>query len=298
MLDYRVRTFLTVCEEGSYTKAADVLHVTQPAVTQHIHFLEDYYGTKLILTDGRKLRLTPEAETLKTALAAFENDEKHLIDILRRRDGSKKALSFGVTVTIGEFVIARPLSAFLKSHDNYDIRIVITNTKVLLDKLRSGEIQIALVEGYFQRKEFDSDVYRADRFIPVASVRYPFRRKPSRLRDLFQERLLVREPGSGTREILEKSLGARGFRMSDFTSQTEINSIYTIIQFLKESIGISFLYESAVREEINAGSLCEIPLEDFSMFHDFSFLWNRGSIFSGEYRRFCEGLKQIQSTSL
>ena len=293
MLDYRVRTFLTVCNEGSYTKAADILHITQPAVTQHIHYLEDYYGTKLILTDGRKLRLTPEAETLKTALAAFENDEAFLAGSLRRREPARKALAFGVTVTIGEFVIAKPLSRFLRDHKGYDIRIIITNTRVLIDKLRAGEIQIALVEGYFERKEFDAAVYRADRFIPVASSGYHFHRKPARLRDLFQERLLVREPGSGTREILEKSLDARGFCMSDFTIQTEINSIYTIIQFLKESAGISFLYESAVREEIDAGRLCEIPLEDYSMFHDFSFLWNKGSIFSEEYLRFCEELKRI-----
>ncbi len=290
MLDYRVNTFLAVCEKGSYTRAAEYLRLTQPAVTQHIHFLEEKYGTILFLTKDKKIRLTPEGEKLRAAMITLRDDEALLQERMHRPENSVKELAVGVTLTIGEFVIAKPMAAFIKAHKDYNIRIVITNTRELLEKLKNGEIQIALVEGYFLPEEFESLIYRTERFIPVAAAGRPFFKDPKKLQDLFGERLIVREKGSGTREVLAKGLAARGFDLSDFTEQTEINSIYAIIQLLKENVGISFLYETAARDEIVAGTLREIRLGDFSLYHDFSFIWNRGSIYRKEYMVICSEL--------
>jgi DNA-binding transcriptional LysR family regulator len=293
MQDYRMDTFLAVCEEGSYTKAAEKLHITQPAVTQHIHFLEDYYGTKLIQIKDRKVCLTPKAEQLKIMLMTLRNDESVLKEEMSRKEGEKHLLKLGVTLTIGEFVIAEPLSRYIKNHEEIQTRVVIANTEELLQKLRNGEIQIALIEGYFRRKEFESKVFRTERIIPVVASGFIFRKKPKKLEDLFGERLIVREKGSGTREVLEKGLAVRGFAVENFTEQTEINSIYAIIQFVKEGTGISFLYESAVRREIEEGTLREIRLSDFSLHHDFTFIWNKGSVYGNEYSEVCRELEKM-----
>ena len=103
------------------------------------------------------------------------------------------------------------------------------------------------------------------------------------LRDLTSERLLIREHGSGTRAILTKTLALKNMSVKDFRHLVEIENIHTIVTLLKEDCGISFLYKSAVEQELNEGMLVQIPLSDFMIMHDFTFLWNKNSIFSQEY---------------
>ena len=133
--------------------------------------------------------------------------------------------------------------------------------------------------------------WETERFIPVASAEYHFRKSPRNLPDLFRERLLIREQGSGSREILEKNLVAANYSLEDFSEQTEVNSIYAILQLLAENLGISFLYEPAARKGIRSGEFIEIPLRDFSVKHDFCFIWDKNSIFAEEYRKISGELK-------
>ena len=111
---------------------------------------------------------------------------------------------------------------------------------------------------------------------------------PHTISDLVCERLLVREEGSGTRNILEQSLISRGFRISDFTHYTEVENMHTIIGLLKKDCGISFLYKIAVENELKSGILKEISLNDFKMQHDFDIIWEKHSIYTDKYLAICE----------
>ena len=93
----------------------------------------------------------------------------------------------------------------------------------------------------------------------------------------------MREKGSGTRDILEQSLIARGMRISDFIHYTEVENMHTIIDLLKKDCGISFLYKIAVENELHSGVLKEISLDDFRMQHDFDIIWEKQSIFTDRY---------------
>ena len=90
----------------------------------------------------------------------------------------------------------------------------------------------------------------------------------------------MREPGSGTRSILEKSLSALGLAVSDFPSYLEVENMHILIRLLEQDMGISFLYRIAAREGLSSGVLREIPLSDFALQHDFSFVWDAGSIYA------------------
>ena len=103
------------------------------------------------------------------------------------------------------------------------------------------------------------------------------------LKDLLGEHLLIREPGSGTRDILEKNLEIKNIRLTDFSHMTEIGSMHVILQLLEKDAGVTFLYRTAVEEGIEDGRIRELHLRDFQMEHDFAFIWNKGSIYGDVY---------------
>ena len=134
-------------------------------------------------------------------------------------------------------------------------------------------------------------VFRTEPFIPVCAAGHVFAGDPVQLRDLLEEHLLIREPGSGTRDILEKNLDIKNIRLSDFAHITEIGSMHVILQLLEKDAGITFLYRTAVEEGIREGVFRELELRDFQMEHDFAFIWNKGSIYADTYRKICRELQ-------
>ena len=142
MLDYRVRTFLTVCETMNYTQAAHRLNITQPAVSQHIRCLEAAYHIRLFLYEGKQLTLTRAGEILRRRLTALENDERALRAELSSLPAGIEELSLGVTMTIGEYAIVQPLARLLAAHPELNIHLRFANTQQLLHLLDAGRIQL------------------------------------------------------------------------------------------------------------------------------------------------------------
>lgn len=193
MLDHRMETFLTVCETMNFTKAAAKLHITQPAVSQHIRYLEAAYDIPLFHYKERKLMLTPEGALLYKAGLAMRNDDRELRQRLHHARATSQPIHFGVTKTIGEYVVAPPLSRFLRRHPDAAMTMKIANTEELIRGLEEGDIQFALVEGYFDSEEFEALRYDTVAFVPVTSARHEFPKVPEKLEDLLTERLILRE---------------------------------------------------------------------------------------------------------
>ena len=168
-----------------------------------------------------------------------------------------------------------------------------SNTDRLLEAIRAGEMDLALSEGYIRSEEFDTELFRRERYIPVCAAGHALPAGKQKLKDLLGERLILREKGSGSRKILERNLAARNLKISDFIHYAEVENIHTMVSLLVRDCGIAFLYEAAVEQEIRQGLLKEIRLEDFSMDHEFLFLWNKGSVFSSELKKLCEEWIQL-----
>ena len=283
MLDFRIETFITVCRHMNFTKAAEELAITQPAVSQHIHYLEDSYHIKLFEYQGKKMKLTPQGTVFLNAATTMKHDDIYLREKLGQMENQGLHLVFGVTLTVGEFVIPGHIAQFLMKYPDTSLKMAVSNTKELLTKINSGEIDFALVEGFFAKSEYDYLVYSRERYIGICKKGYQFHKKVQVIEDLLDERMIIREAGSGTREILEKYMEGRNFKIQDFNNLTEISNISAIKSLVKEGCGITFLYEAAVREELKEGSLEMIPLKDFNVSHDLTFIWRRNSIFSEYY---------------
>ena len=284
-------TFITVCKYMNFTRAAEKLNITQPAVSQHIRYLEEDYNIKIFRYDGKKVRLTKEGETLLNAVITIKHDDLFLREQLKDFQKKQRNLIFGTTLTIGEFVMPGRLAAYLQKYPGTSIRMIVANTYRLLEQLNNGEIDFAIIEGYFTKNEYDYLQYSRERYIPVCGPEYIFGGKGETVEDLLDERLIVREQGSGTREILERILGEKNLAIHDFANPVEISNMNAIKSLVRSNCGITFLYEIAAREEIKDGKLREIPLKEYNVTHDFTFVWRKGSIFSERYRELFEILK-------
>lgn len=291
MLDFRMDTFLTVCKYMNFTKAADKLSITQPAVSQHIRYLEEDYGIKIFQYEGKKMMLTKEGEVLLNAATTIMHDDVFLREKLKDIKRQQHNLIFGTTLTIGEFVMSNRLASYLNKFPDTNIRMVVSNTYGLLEKIDMGEIDFAIIEGYFTKSEYDYLTYSREKYIPICSCKYEFNGKHETIEDLLSERLIVREPGSGTREILERVLGEKNLAISDFKNIVEISNINAIKSIVGANCGITFIYEVAVKEEIKSGLIKEIKLNDYHVTHDFTFVWRKGSIFAERYKELFEILR-------
>ncbi len=291
MLDFRTETFLTVCETMNFTAAARKLHITQPAVSQHIHFLEEQYHAPLFVYRSKQLFITPAGEILQKRLLSMKNDERFIQEELRSQHYGIASLSLGVTMTIGEYAVVDRLAGFLKGHPEINIHLHYGNTAQLLELLDRGEISLALVEGNYPKDIYANKKYSTEDYIAVCAAGHKFVAGiPHTVNDLLGERLLVREEGSGTRNILEQNLTARGMRIADFVHYTQVENMHTINGLLRQDCGISFLYRIAVERELQEGILQEIPLEDFRMQHDFDIIWEKNSIYTEKYLGICQEL--------
>ena len=283
MLDYRTHTFLTVCRTGSLTRAAAELHVTQPAVSQHIRQLERHYGCRLFTKTGRGVAPTAAGGLLRRELGAMEGDEGRLRAEIEALEGEKDArppLRLGCTRTVGDFVAPRILADHLRRHPGERLLMRVGNTAELVRLLDGGEIDLALVEGSFDRASFESETFSREPFVAVAAAGA----RPASVTDLLGMRLVLRERGSGTREILERHLAARDLAVGDFAGVIELASIPAIKACAAAGAGVSFLYRVAVADELGAGTLADVTPADFAVEHDFSLIWQRGSRYGRRWR--------------
>lgn len=273
MLDNRLQTFLTLCETCNYTKTAEKLNLTQPAVTQHIQYLEDYYKVKLIAGKGKSFSLTEEGKALLEYSRTLKANSERILPLLHRIKNRVKQLNFGATLTIGEYMIPPILYQIFKDDQDTHILMIVENTNILQKMLWEGKIDFALLEGHFDRNQFQSRLISDEVFIGVCSPQNENALKANYLEDLLDQNLILREPGSGTRDVLEQALYARNLSIKDFKRKIEIGNMNAIKELCHQNTGITFMYREAVKRELSTGYLVQIPLKNFNVSHPFNFVY-------------------------
>ena len=267
MLDYKMHTFLTLCETMNYTLAAQKLHITQPAVTQHIRALEAHYGCKLFTYDGKRLSKTSQGELLERSGHAMRYQESQTM--AQMQDTRGKHLSIGATKSIGEFVIPDQLGRYLTA-PNHTLRVEVDNTEKILALIDKGELDFALIEGFFNKTQYDSRLYRKEPFVGLCSVNHPFAGKTVSLSQLWKENLFLREEGSGTRKILEDVLAKYNHTVQDFSRVTCISNFGLLEQLVSTGNGITFAY-AAIAE--NNEKLTQFKVENWDIHREFNYVY-------------------------
>lgn len=295
MLDFRHETFLTLCFCGSFTKAAELLHITQPAVSQHIKYLEEFYGCKLFDTTNRQLKLTHQGELLKEYTMTVSADSKHIKENISAVNMDTMQFSFGATLSIGEYVMPEILSGLLKKYPEMKIHMSVENTRALLEQLNKGELDFIVVEGLFDKSQYDSTLFSYEKFIPVCSPKSEYANSEADFWQITKSRLILREQGSGTREIFENILQKKNYSLQSFDKVIEIGNMAAIKKMVADNIGITFLFEVAAKKEIDAGTLSVINISDFNEIREFNFVLLKNTFFRERYMSLFELMKQTLS---
>lgn len=287
MLDIKIESFLCVCKHKSYTKASEELCITQPAVTQHIQSLEKHYNCKMLEYKNKALKLTKAGELFykyAVNLKGIESlMEKELIEITKKTN----TLKFATTLTIGEFTIAPMLGDFIREFSEYDITMYVDNTEKVLTMLKKGEINFAIVEGLFNKNDYESKLYKVANFILISHTNHPLlMQNQVFLNDLKNETIIVREKGSGSREVLERGLFDKNYTLDNFKNIIEIGNVNVMKKMVEGNIGLSFMYEDAAISEINKGELAQIKLCDFILQREFNFIYLKNQTTEKDLNKF------------
>ena len=256
-MDQKLSTFLTLCSTMNYRRAADALHLTQPAVTKQIQALEAQYGVKLFSYDERKLRKTPQGEILERYAISLQYNDAELTRLLAEKP--KTLLRIGATKSIGDYILIPEIRRYLEMPDN-ELYFTVDNTAHLLAQLEAGELDFVILEGIFDKRRYDHFLLRAEPYIGICAKDHPWSGKSVRLEELFSERLILREPGSGTRNILERELFQQGYGIEAFQSCVCISSFKIIRELVASGCGVSFLYEAVVKADAQFGHFFCPPL--------------------------------------
>lgn len=275
MLDYRMHTFLTLCRTMHYRLTAEALNMTQPAVTQHIQFLERYYGCKLFQYHNRQLSKTSAGVALEVQGRGMAYQAKQLQAKLSQV--LPPPIRIGATKTIGDYVVAPMVAQLLQ--EGCQLSLVVDNTQNLLQALDRMDLDVALIEGYFDKSAYDYQLMREEQLVGICSQHHPFAGKTIAIEALFDQRLLLREAGSGTRAVLEQLLLSQNFTLEAFPQQATISSIEVIKSLVKADCGISFVYQSVAQSDRDLGLF---SLTGGGITHQFHYVYLKGTQGLGE----------------
>ncbi|BAP85239.1 transcriptional regulator [Paucilactobacillus hokkaidonensis JCM 18461] len=288
MLDRRYKTLAVLATTLSYTKAAQHLFITQPAVSQQIRSLEQELAVKLVSKNGTRIHLTAKGTQLVQYINKVSLENDHILQQIKT-DSEEQTIKIGSTYSLSIFLLPELIESLLSTTTK--IQTMIDNTDEILEALRQGKIEFGIVEGNFDKNEFDAITIRNEEFIGVTSSRNPLlNQNDITIDNLLQAMLLIRESGSGTRAIFSNWLATKNYQINDFNEQIEVANPTTIIQLLKDNVGISFMYKSLITEELKQHILVELTIEGFKISHPINLIFLKNSYFTEKYKLIAEKL--------
>lgn len=288
MIDIRLLTFLTVAKTKSYTKSAEVLNITQPAVSQHIKFLEEEYGVKLVKKCGRGIELTEEGLILLQYAEKIEALYRALEMKLKNKSSIIKKYNLGASMTIGGYVLPHILAEYKKIYENINILLQVNNTEEILEKLINGKLDFALIEGPFDKNKFKYKKLKDDELVLAVSNENKFAKETKvSIKDILSGSLILREKGSGTRKIFENKIIELGYSLNDLNGCMEIGSISAIKSLIELNLGYSVISKETIKKEIAQGIIKAVAIKDVRIFREFNFVYLQEDDFINSFMEYC-----------
>ncbi len=276
MLGTKMYTFIKVAEYLNFTKAAEALYMTQPAVSQQIKQLEEEVGAKVFIRNKNGLILTQQGEiVLKYARRQKALYEKMLLEI-QNAEKNAGPLRIGITHTAESNVTASALAKY--SIENNGVKITLTTDTInnLYDKLESYELDLAIIDASSNNPKFSSMLLDTDYLMCVLSPDNPLsQRSAVTISELKKEKMILRSVESATRKLFEETLAYNGEDISYFDVILEVDNIATIKDLIRKDLGVSILPRSACLDEIRKGKIKALPIENFSMVRETRIVYNK-----------------------
>ncbi|GAB2778076.1 LysR family transcriptional regulator [Rhabdobacter roseus] len=267
MLDFRLHVFYTVAKRLSFTKAAAELFITQPAVTKHIHELEQQFGVALFERRGKQISLTPAGELALHHAELIQANYRQLEYDLNQLKGLQAgALRLGASSTVAQYVLPPVLARFHERYPDIAISLISGNTEQIEQALLHNDIDMGLVEGRTHGQEIRYTPFVQDEIVLVTHREHPLAQQDEITLEVLRTLpLVLRERGSGTLEIIEHALRQAGLKLTDLSIAMYLGSTESIKSYLFHARSVAFISIYAIENELRAGTLRILDVQDLTI---------------------------------
>lgn len=296
---YQLKIFCTVTRLQSFSKAAKMLHMSQPAVSTHIKNLEEYYQGHLFDRTPHGVILTKAGELFYDyALRILELQdemEQQLENILQRENNQ---IIVGASTTIGNVSLPCSIYLFKEEFPEVDIRLEIANSEEVLRKVMSDEVDIGVLEGFHESPEINAIPITTDELVFIVPPNHPSTDGTISLEDFSKQPIILREDGSGTRKILSAALAKHSRSLNDLNVITQMTTIDAIKSAVEAGLGGAVVPLLAVRKEAYLGALKVLKIQDMDMPLDFNIIHITKKPLSTSAKRFVRFLSDPEERFL
>ncbi len=259
-----LETFCRVAELKSFSKAGQQLFLTQPTVSGHILSLEKSLSLRLFDRSGREVRLTKAGKIFLQYASRMLRLKQELVNALYDfSQGIHGELSIGASTIPGEYLLPKMLSAFKKDHPHLTISLKISDTKEVIQWVVDDLVEFGLIGAKLNRPSLHYEKFAEDEIIPVALSTHPLsKKKRIPLEEVMKQPWIIREEGSGTQMVVDKTLRKKGRTLKQFHVVMEMGSTSSVKEGVKAGLGFAFLSKRAVEDELKWGLLSKIDIEE------------------------------------
>jgi DNA-binding transcriptional LysR family regulator len=263
MADRRLQVFHAVAKQLSFTKAAEVLFMTQPAVTFQIKQLEEHFNTRLFDRGHGRIALTPAGEVVlgyaEKILGLSSEMDVRLSELTGEIGGS---LMVGASTTIAEFMLPGILGEFKSTYPNVRSRLIVGNSESIENRVLEHTIDIGFIESLSHEPNLECEVCCDDELVVICHPRFPLaRHKELTPQKLLEHPFISREPGSGTREFTESYLRSAGVTLDQMNVVMELGSPIALNGVVQTGLGFAIASRASVSKEQRLGDIVAIPLK-------------------------------------
>ena len=277
MFDYRLKVFYTVANRLSFTKAANELNISQPAVTKHIKEIENQLNTKLFNRNGTTIQITESGKILMAYAEKIRNLSRDLdFDISQLNKEQKGKLKIGASTTIAHYILPEILAKFNSYYKDINVELIIRNSEGISTLLKNEQIDLGIVEGESQSSYFNYEIFKPDEIVLVCKADHPLVNKNFKLKDLYTIDLVSREQGSGTQEFIRNQLKKKAIDLKQLNIVMNLGSSESIKNYLLHSEAMAFVSISTVVQELKNNQLSVIDIKNFSIDRNFHFITLKG----------------------
>jgi DNA-binding transcriptional LysR family regulator len=280
MLSLHHEIFLEVARLLSFTKAGQVLFLSQSAISKHIKSLEYHYKIGLFERHGNSISLTQAGQILYDKLleaTQLKSELQHELQHINENFLPPTKLAIGSSTTISLYVLPSVLSAYLRENPHLRISVLNRNSDNIQTALLDHEIDVGIVEGLTRVNTLTYTPFTTDDVLSVCSKNSPLRNRVLSLKELSDIPLALRENGSGTLSVVENELLKQGVRLSDLTILIRLGGTEALKNFVLADTCLAFMPRRAIVRELAAGDLAEVKIKDLAIQRAFHFIQRKGT---------------------
>jgi len=272
-----LKIFVKLIDTGSYSKAAEKMGLTQPAISMQIKTLEERFETDLVYKEKGNINLTPAGKAVyKNAKEIIDRWDKLLIDVEDKKDKLYKNIIIGSSTIPSEYILPDLLADFSKNEPEIKSCIEVGDSADMIELLEAGEVDVILVGFKPASSRYETIEIVEDSLRLITPVTHRLVEKESvKVKDLIEDNLLIREVGSGTRKAMLKGFKNAGIQFNDLNIKCRLGSTEAIIAAVQAGLGISLISKFASAKAKKHGRIEEIEVEDITFSRKFYLAFNK-----------------------